>query len=700
MPIPTSFQSEHSPRGAAGAFAIGEIGFGGGFSHRSGTCGNQDLYLGYAQDGVITALPYCSQGEQALATGMAEFVPTGDPESEKFPAMDIRFIDATAIGRHYGLGIDRISSERLQLELASPVTGIPEPEQGQAAFADAICPAIVARLHFDNTAGSSVMTGFFAIDGLPGFCQMDTLTGGDLVGIETLDGYGFACAAGKGIAAFSDLYLDNAFRRPKPVRNYQCRIGGITVQIPAGEKRCLNLALGWYHAGPATIGKRTVYAYTRHFGDLAQVCQHALRRSSDWFAIAEGHNQALAASPLNTDRRFLLAKAIRSYWGNSELVAEGDQLRWIQNEGSCNMINTLDLTVDMAFFEARAHPWLLRNVLDSFVAEYSYHDQVHAPGQADQLFPGGLSFTHEQGYRNAFSPPGFSQYETTDHPACFSYMTCEELLNWILCAGIYVHATDDQTWLRQVQGTLNDCLVSLLNRDHHQPAKRRGVMQFDSSRCGAEAEITTYDSLDPSLGQARNNTYIATKYWAATLALAELFRRLGDDARQVEADASATRSATTIIQAWNDGLGYIPALLEDDDRSAIIPIIEPLVYPLETGLQAKLTENPELIRVLGQHLQAVLQEGRCRFADGGWKLSGNNDNSWMSKIAICQHVAERVLGHSDQARADTAHAHWWHTGSVSQSVIDQVVAGRSPGRGSTYPRTASMALWWPEMDWR
>ena len=27
-------------------------------------------------------------------------------------------------------------------------------------------------------------------------------------------------------------------------------------------------------------------------------------------------------------------------------------------------------------------------------------------------------------------------------------------------------------------------------------------------------------------------------------------------------------------------------------------------------------------------------EGRCLFPDGAWKLSGNNDNSWMSKIFV------------------------------------------------------------------
>ncbi|MFW5846144.1 MAG: glycoside hydrolase family 52 protein, partial [Planctomycetota bacterium] len=526
-------------------------------------------------------------------------------------------------------------------------------------------------------------------------------TGGELIGVETLDGYGFAIdGAGQDVGYFADLYLDNVFRRPRPVSNYQCRIGGITVHVPPGTTRRITMALGWYHHGPATIGRSTAFAYTRHFTDLAAVCRHALTRAPAWIARAEADDAALRDSGLNADRRFLIAKSVRSYWGNSQLLCQGDELRWVVNEGSCNMMNTLDLTVDMAFFEAQAHPWLLRDVLDRCVEEYSYHDQVHGPGDGSRLHPGGISFTHDHGYRDAFAPAGYSQYETSDHPACFSYMTCEELLNWILCSACYLHATDDRAWLCRRRGIIEQCLVSLLNRDHHDPDRRRGLMQFDSSRCGAESEITTYDSLDPSLGQARNNAYIATKYWAAALALARCFDTLGDQPRAAAARASAARSATTLTAAWNEDLGYIPAILEQDDRSAIIPVIEALVYPLACGDHAALAADgpyAAMLERLSRHLQAVLQPGRCLFPDGGWKLSGNNDNSWMSKIVICQHVAEQVFDLHDQQTADRAHAHWWHTGARGQSVVDQVVGGRSPGRGSTYPRTASTWLWWPGM---
>lgn len=48
-------------------------------------------------------------------------------------------------------------------------------------------------------------------------------------------------------------------------------------------------------------------------------------------------------------------------------------------------------------------------------------------------------------------------------------------------------------------------------------------MGLDSSRTQGGAEITTYDSLDVSLGQSRNNIYLAGKCWAVYVALEKLF---------------------------------------------------------------------------------------------------------------------------------------------------------------------------------
>lgn len=64
----------------------------------------------------------------------------------------------------------------------------------------------------------------------------------------------------------------------------------------------------------------------------------------------------------------------------------------------------------------------------------------------------------------------------------------------------------------------------MVNRDNPDPLKRRGIMQLDSSLTEGGSEITTYDSLDPSLGQARGNVYLAVKCWAAYVLMSNFFR--------------------------------------------------------------------------------------------------------------------------------------------------------------------------------
>ena len=76
-------------------------------------------------------------------------------------------------------------------------------------------------------------------------------------------------------------------------------------------------------------------------------------------------------------------------------------------------------------------------------------------------------------------------------------------MSWLCCATVYVTQTGDNAWLETRWPVFEKCFGSLLRRDHPDPKKRRGLMQLDSSRCAGGAEITTYDSLDVSLGQAR-----------------------------------------------------------------------------------------------------------------------------------------------------------------------------------------------------
>ena len=75
-------------------------------------------------------------------------------------------------------------------------------------------------------------------------------------------------------------------------------------------------------------------------------------------AAAPAQADARAADArLSADQRFMLAHAIRSYYGSTQLLERDGQPLWVVNEGEYRMMNTFDLTVDHLFFELRFNPW-------------------------------------------------------------------------------------------------------------------------------------------------------------------------------------------------------------------------------------------------------------------------------------------------------------------------------------------------------
>ena len=276
-------------------------------------------------------------------------------------------------------------------------------------------------------------------------------------------------------------------------------------------------------------------------------------------------------------------------------------------------------------------------------------------------------------------------------------MTYEELTNWILCAGLYVSHTKDIAFLNEQADTIERCFESLLNRDNPDPKLRNGLMGFDSSRTEGGGEITTYDSLDHSLGQARKNVYLGGKCWASYLALEKLFKLLDNDSLASLAHDAAKLTAKTLENAFDNDLGFIPAVLENGNQSAIIPAVEALIYPYKMGLSESLRIDGEFggyIKVLKKHLTHILKRGVCIYEDGGWKLSSSADNSWMSKICLNQYVIHEILGmnYGGEVEADNAHVEWEVNGSKSQACSDQFASGKPIG-SLYYPRIVTNILW-------
>jgi hypothetical protein len=476
--------------------------------------------------------------------------------------------------------------------------------------------------------------------------------------------------------------------------------GTMIMQVEAGEKRTFSFVGCFYKGGYVTTGLDAAYYYTNFFKNIEAVAEYSLNNYSELVDNCIKSNSMIDDSKLSEEQKFMLIHSIRSYYGSTELLDLDGEPFWIVNEGEYRMMNTLDLTVDQLFYEMKMNPWTVKNELNMFSKRYSYHDKVRFQGD-DKEYPGGISFTHDIGVANLLSRPSYSSYERYGINGCFSHMTHEQLVNWICCATVYAVQTKDEQWLKDNMNIFAECFKSMMNRDHPDPKKRNGVMALDSTRVMGGAEITTYDSLDTSLGQARNNIYLAVKCWASYVALEKVFKVNGYENLSREAGLQAEICAKTLVDNVTEG-GYIPAVIRGGNNSKIIPAIEGLVFPYYTDCAEALDVNgrfSQLIKTLKKHLEVILVPGVCLFEDGGWKLSSTSNNSWLSKIYLCQFVARKILGIErveKDSSADKAHVAWLlHPEKSYFCWSDQILSGVAKG-SKYYPRGITSILWLEE----
>jgi xylan 1,4-beta-xylosidase len=722
-----NFNAQHSPAGAFMSFTCGHFGSGGGIGIEIGKPAAQNLFIGIKQGDrksqhPIRCLPFLKStvGSAAAAfeVGQAETPKTGR-SFDSYPADQIK--------RHFGWATDRWVTPDFSFSIYSPFGSIPETKTDTDALRASLLPAVIATLEVDNRQGTETKTAVFAIDffepgarllqcgdektigrSVPGFAwrrSMGVL--GSVEGMENGDADGlFALQRWSVAEGLSDANAVHALGT----------CGGLAIEVPAGTSRTLVLAIGVYLDGVVTTGLDGRYYYTRFYSSLEDVLSKALQRSAELRRRSVALDAKLLASKLSAEQQFLIAHSTRGYYGSTQLLDVGGEPFWIVNEGEYCMMNTLDLSVDHAFWELDHNPWVVKNILTNFSRHYSYHDKTKA--RVDRLQAGGISFCHDMGVNNNFSPPGHSSYELAHLNGCFSYMTQEQLCNWVLMAACYVAKTADTDWLSENAHLLDACADSMRARAN----PRTGVMERDSARCVEGQEITTYDSLDESLGQARANTYLAAKCWATWIALEMLSRLRNIGASNGELENSLADKLALFLTSCAGPDGTIPAVLEKDNPgyvSRILPVIESLVYPaywlkclaswpggaseIEVAMQNHL-QGP-FIDALRRHAIVLLTDRKNSnlFADGGIKLSSTSDNSWMSKIALVQYVGRAILGleTADEriagifAAADAAHVRWQTDGSGYWACCDQYVAGHAKG-SRYYPRIITTALWLSE----
>ncbi len=741
------FNAQHSPMGAFFSLTMGHPGTRGGIGVEVGRPGNQDIYIGVkdgaaAVPGDLRVLPFYEGAARDAAGAFTVGQSQGKKNEYKLAPYDL-----AQVRRRYGWASDIWQADDIHFHIVTPFGYVRDPAQASSSeMRRALLPAVVTELRIDNRNGKETKTGFFAL-GFPDG------------GVRVLDAglragrAGFAFRKNIGVAAeLFDVtdgnYIPSTARLVPFVRwgvaeamqdagnrvHLLGNTGGIFFEVPPGKCFAADIALGCYLPGVVTSRIEGKYLYTRYFADLLDVLDEGLNLGYTLWKTADMIDRRLVESGLSADQQFLIAHATRSYYGSTQLLDVGGEPFWVVNEGEYCMMNTLDLSVDHMFWEADHHPWALRNLLNNFVRHYSYQDQVIRilPDGSRASAPGGISFCHDMGVLNQFSPHGHSSYEMTNLSGCFSHMTYEQLCDWVLIATTYVAATHDMAWLNEHDPVITACLRSMLNRAASTAEADGGLPAYDSSRCGSGQEITTYDSLDHSLAQTRRNTYMAVKCWAAYIGLTYMFNLLNekDDDRTYHGnnafDAShAAKQIEISLLKYVQADGTLPAVLEKDNpgwQSRILPAIEGLVYPLcwarydqkTTFFSEWLSEkghSSAFVAALKKHTAALLgnPQKKNHFADGGLRLSSTSDNSWVSKIAIVEHVArglfkldEKGAAHAhcaaDKAfaHADAAHRKWETEGaSAYWACSDQMVSGVAKG-SKYYPRIITSALWLKE----
>ncbi len=704
------FNAHHSPIGAFASFTLGFPGPGGGLDLELGQSPRKSVYIGAEsvdEPGLFEALPFFALPELDEA---ARFDVERTGVLSRRPARVVA-IEKERIQRDFRLTTDTWHAGDFSFTIYSPVRPIPDPAAaGDDELKEVLVPAVLAELTVDNRRGGRPRRAFFGYEGSDPYSSMRTWVdeARGIVGI----GQGRLTAIASqdpGVMAAVRFHIETVITSPSPENRHfgLGSVAGLVVDVPPGEQRTFRFAVGFYRGGVVTAGMDASYLYTRWFDSVEAVAAYALERFDDLKrACLEGNRLLEEAAHLSDAQRFMLTHAIRSYYGSTQLLDAGGEPFWVVNEGEYRMMNTLDLTIDQSFFELRMNPWTVRNVLEMYLKRFSYTDTVRFPGDAVD-YPGGISFTHDMGIANVVKPPGQSSYELKGLHGCFSYMTQEQLANWVLTAALYVEQAGDRDWLEQRFDVLVQCFESMRNRDHPDPGQRTGLMGLDSARAAGGSETTTYDSLDPSLGQARGNLYVGGKLWAAYVALEKIFADRGRDDLAKAAAEQARRAAATMV-GYAQADGTIPAIIGQGDvpgsRSKIIPAVEGLVFPYFSGRADAVREDGpygEYVRALARHLDAVLTEGVCLFPDGGWKISSTSDNSWLSKIYLCQFVARRILGRpwgEAEARADKAHVAWLTHPELSVwSWSDQILAGKIIA-SKYYPRGVTGILWLEEDD--
>ncbi len=694
------FMTHHSPVGAWSSMTFGLPGMGVGIEteelryHSAG-----DLIVACSHGpGKTTLLPFLAEagGEDYEGRMAGGAIPSAFRTWKEIPPSGMKRTLTPAVDEFRGGGIRlRVTSPRFPME-NPPEVGKPAPE---------LLPALLVEVEIDNTASDEPATGFIGL-AYRGEGRLRPLDWGDarLAGIGFQDRWALAAEASRDVFTIRAGSVAPFVESGTPVIHPGGNEGGIGFRVPPHARRMLTAVLGFCRAGNSVAqgeGIETSYAYTAFHPSVEAVCEAAL-----------GHAEAIREAARQFDDRFmpragnpvlaeLVAQASQGYYANSSLLRDrAGRLLWSINEGQFAWRNTLDLAADHLPYELSMHPWVARNVIDSFIDRYSYRDTVRFDNETKAVHPGGISFAHDQGNYTAYAPPGRGGYEQRDRRGVYSFMTTEQLLNGAYCAAACALRGGDTAWAEARLPVAREILASMENREHFDPSRRKGMLIAQSDRVGTGAEITTYDALDASLQDSRGSLYIAVKTWAAALMLERWFANEGDKDFAARAQDLANRAASSLEQAYREDRAAFPPNLLDGGDALVVAALDPLAVPLFCGLAEEMRRYPGLVYKLRAHGRSCLVSGKCLDAKtGGLRLSSSTPKTWPSKVALVLCSLSWLEGKPVGEIAPTAIpelAGWMQVSAVATTLSDQIDAStRKQISGACYPRLVTVVTLLP-----
>lgn len=403
------FNAHHSPIGAFASFTLGYPGASGGLGLELAGPANQNVYVGLESEmGHYQMLPFFAESQDYRGNFESKESPENKPAEKR-----IYSFDKNAISRDFRLSTDKWTAEDLTFTIFSPVNSIPDPSTGShEELKKVLIPAVFAEITVDNSRCSRSRKALFGFQGNDPYSSMRHIDeSNDIKGIGQGRIYAI-CSDNVNVIpglAFSVeelVWPENDSSLEFGLGN----VGAMVMTAAPGKKTTWRFAICFYRGGIISAQIDSSYLYTRFFNSIEDVATFGLSHFDEYRHSAMVSNKMIDESGLSDTKKFMMSHAIRCYYGSTELLSNNGDPLWIVNEGEYRMINTLDLTVDQLFYEMRMNPWTVRNVLDTFLKHYSYEDKVCMPGNR-QEFPGGISFTHDMGVANTFSPECFSSYE-------------------------------------------------------------------------------------------------------------------------------------------------------------------------------------------------------------------------------------------------------------------------------------------------